>query len=386
MDMKVYKKTRYQNIYKHIKNGNYVISMSKPVKTSISRIDNKKIFNIDEALKIRDNVQIRQQKATETLHKEDFDTLWKKYMYNCKYVQKLAYNTLNRKEKTYNKYLKNKIDKRVAKTTKEFWASFIDEQDCSDKQKNQIIKELKTFFNWCVIEHIVVNNPISTLLKYKVEKSEMKFWTPEQLKQFLDTVDDDLNSSNRSIQLKANTVKILTIIGFTVGDRIGETRALSFNCFHDDKLTLDILHSINYDPDSQDFISHTKTYESQRVIDISEKVILSVKEYKQFLEEFLDKEIPDSNLLFFNYKNNKPYSDTVLRKHFYYYCEKANVPKIRMYDLRHTYAATMMAEGKEAYMFSKRMGHKKINTTIDVYGHLSNQARKEIAQSTDKYF
>ncbi len=57
-----------------------------------------------------------------------------------------------------------------------------------------------------------------------------------------------------------------------------------------------------------------------------------------------------------------------------------------MYDLRHTYAATMMAEGKEAYMFSKRMGHKKINTTIDVYGHLSNQARKEIAQSTDKYF
>ena len=103
MDMKVYKKTRYQNIYKHIKNGNYVISMSKPVKTSISRIDNKKIFNIDEALKIRDNVQIRQQKAVETLHREDFDALWEKYMYNCKYVQKLAYNTLNRKGKTYNK-------------------------------------------------------------------------------------------------------------------------------------------------------------------------------------------------------------------------------------------------------------------------------------------
>ena len=44
-----------------------------------------------------------------------------------------------------------------------------------------------------------------------------------------------------------------------------------------------------------------------------------------------------------------------------------------------------MSKGKEAYIFSKRMGHKNINTTINVYGHLSNKVRKEIAQATDKY-
>ena len=36
----------------------------------------------------------------------------------------------------------------------------------------------------------------------------------------------------------------------------------------------------------------------------------------------------------------------------------------------------MMSKGKEAYIFSKRMGHKNINTTINVYGHLSNKVRK----------
>ena len=51
MDLKVYKRTRYQNIYKHIKNGNYVISMSKPIKTSISRIDNMKIFQLKKQSK-----------------------------------------------------------------------------------------------------------------------------------------------------------------------------------------------------------------------------------------------------------------------------------------------------------------------------------------------
>lgn len=115
MDMKVYRKTRYQNIYQHIKNKNYVISMSKPVKTSISRIDNKKISSLDEAMKIRDNVLIKQQKALETIHKEDFDTLWDKYMFDCKYIKKLAYNSLLRKEKDYNKYLKQKIAKPICK-------------------------------------------------------------------------------------------------------------------------------------------------------------------------------------------------------------------------------------------------------------------------------
>ena len=53
--------------------------------------------------------------------------------------------------------------------------------------------------------------------------------------------------------------------------------------------------------------------------------------------------------------------------------------------LRHTYAATMMSEGRKAYLFSKRIGHKNINTTINTYGHLSNDVKKELANSTDKY-
>lgn len=57
-----------------------------------------------------------------------------------------------------------------------------------------------------------------------------------------------------------------------------------------------------------------------------------------------------------------------------------------MYDLRHTYVATMMAEGKELYHISKRIGHNNYNTTINKYGHLSDNVKKEIAESTDKYF
>lgn len=45
----------------------------------------------------------------------------------------------------------------------------------------------------------------------------------------------------------------------------------------------------------------------------------------------------------------------------------------------------MMAEGKELYLISERLGHINYSTTVNKYGHLSNKTRKEIAKVTDKY-
>lgn len=385
MDKKVYENTRYQNIYRHKKNKNYVIMISKPVKSSISRIDDKKIMKLEDALKIRDSKKIKAQKGQKIACSEDFDTLWCKYIYACKNIKKLAYNTMKRKIKIYNKYLKEKIQTRVSKLKKEELATFIDNIDTTDKEKNQIIKELKTFFNWCISEEYLIVSPMDAIEKYKVQKSEMKFWTPEELKKVLNTLDDDIINGNKNDVMRASMVKILILIGFSLGDRIGETRALTFDCFDENLGIVEIKHSINYNINDEEFLSNTKNYHSQRKIDITKKLINEVKDYKKFLIENTNYAINDNNLIFFNYKRKKPYSDTNLRKQFTYYCYKANVTKIRMYDLRHTYVATMMAEGKELYHISSRIGHNNYSTTVNKYGHLSNKIRKEIAAVTDKY-
>ncbi len=89
--------------------------------------------------------------------------------------------------------------------------------------------------------------------------------------------------------------------------------------------------------------------------------------------------------ILFNYQTKKPYSDATLRKDFNLYCKKAEVTKIRMYDLQHTYLATMMMEGSELYHISERIGHSDYSTTVNKYGHLSSQVRKEVAKITGKY-
>lgn len=386
MDLKVYKKTRYQNIYRNKKNKNYVIMMSKPVKTSISRINGKIIPTLEEALKIRDNAILKQQKALETTKKEKFDDLWLGYMEECKLIKKLTYNTISKKKKIYNKFLKEKIDIYVSKTDKYFWTKYIEELSTTDKQKNEILRILNSMLNWCVEKEYLINNPLKGIHKYKINKSEMKYWTPKEFKQFIETVEKDLESSSKKIQSKAYLIRTFTIINFSIGCRTGELRALTFGSFDENKKTLRINHSINYDPKSKDFLSTTKTYQSQRTIDISPKLLDIIKEYKTFLIKELNIEVDDNTMLFYNHSINRPYSDTNIRKRFNYYCDKAKVKRIRLYDLRHTFVATMMSENWELYHISRTLGHSNFNTTVNKYGHITKEIRKELALTTDKFY
>lgn len=386
MDRKIYEKTRYQNIYRHKKNKNYVIMMSKPVKTSISRIDGKKIIDIDSAVKIRDNYVIRNQKGIESVHKESFDILWEKYINSCRNIKKLSYNTIVRKQKDYNKYLKEKIDKPVSKITKDYMAEFIDNCNCSNKQKNQLLKTTKAFFNWCIYEEFVINNPIQKIEKYKVEKYEMKYWLPNEIKSFMDTVNEDIHSNDINIKKRAMITKTIVIIGLAIGDRIGETRALRFTDFSEKDNTINISHSINYDRLDKNFVKDTKTPQSIRKINIDKKLLEHIDNYRKFLVEECNLKVSDDSLLFFNYSTQKPYSDVALRKKFYYYCDKANVTKIRMYDLRHTFTTMMMSEEVPLYILSSILGHSNYNTTVKEYGHITNDVKKKIADIASKYY
>ena len=386
MNLKVYRKTRYQNIYQHIKNKNYVIMISKPVKTSISTINGEKIWKIEDAVKIRDNAKIKTQKKNEIMYKENLDPLWEKYIVWCETIDKQDYNTIKNKKKVYNKHIKNKFNKKISKFTKEEIVSLINESETTDKQKNNILKLLKTFFKWCTRQEILIINPCENIRKIKVAKPDMKYWIPEEFTKFMNYINNVIeNTSNLATKEIAYRTKTLVLIGFSLGDRIGETRALKWDDINKEQQTISINHSINYDTKDESFVKTTKTYNSQRVIDITEKLIQEIYKYKTFLQNEMQYDLDKETLIFYNFKTHKPYSDTSLRKYFYKYSDEANCPRIRMYDLRHTYAATMMSEGKEVYTFSQRMGHKSIKTTIDEYGHISKKLRKEIAEITDKF-
>ncbi|MFB5193176.1 site-specific integrase, partial [Alicyclobacillus fastidiosus] len=50
--------------------------------------------------------------------------------------------------------------------------------------------------------------------------------------------------------------------------------------------------------------------------------------------------------------------------------ERAQVPKIRFHDLRHTHASLLLQQGVHPKVVSERLGHSTINITLDIYSHV----------------
>ena len=57
----------------------------------------------------------------------------------------------------------------------------------------------------------------------------------------------------------------------------------------------------------------------------------------------------------------------------------AVLPRIRLHDLRHTYATLALATGINPRIVSGRLGHSTVALTLDIYSHVLPQADQEAA-------
>ena len=68
---------------------------------------------------------------------------------------------------------------------------------------------------------------------------------------------------------------------------------------------------------------------------------------------------------------------------FYPALSAAGLPRVRMHDLRHTYASLLIANGESLKYVQEMMGHSSIKITADTYGHLLKEAHETAAARLD---
>lgn len=392
MNLKIYEKTKYPGIWRNKNKGNYIVDISSGRKefntgrnrSTISTLNGQKggpkILKISEALNIQRNPKILDMVKFSSNNSSLVEDIVEKYINWCKYNEKRAYNTIAKKISRYKNHLIPYIGKMQITKVSEKDIILIHEKleksDLQNESKRNIHKEISAFFNWCVLQNIIRNSPIRNIKNFPKQKKEMKYWTPEEFikfRNYLESIDS----------YWSKTIHLLTTIGIALGDRIGETRVLRYNSIKNNQI--EISHSINYDTSSNDKDSSTKNYQSQRLIDISNNVIEETFKYKDLISNYFPTKVTEEDYIFMNPISKLPYSDTVLRKHFYKFCDEAKVKRIRLYDLRHTSVALLMSEGWELYHISERLGHKNYSTTVEKYGHLSNNTKQKIANSISKF-
>ena len=64
--------------------------------------------------------------------------------------------------------------------------------------------------------------------------------------------------------------------------------------------------------------------------------------------------------------------------------KQAEVPRIRVHDLRHTHATHLLAAGVNPKVVSERLGHASVSFTLDVYGHVMPTQQAEAADAVER--
>jgi integrase len=62
-------------------------------------------------------------------------------------------------------------------------------------------------------------------------------------------------------------------------------------------------------------------------------------------------------------------------------CERAGVPRIRIHDIRHTYATLALEGGANLIGVSRQLGHAKPSITSDLYGHVTAHMQQQVTDT-----
>jgi acid stress-induced BolA-like protein IbaG/YrbA len=72
-----------------------------------------------------------------------------------------------------------------------------------------------------------------------------------------------------------------------------------------------------------------------------------------------------------------------LSKVFHNLSEEAGLDRITVHGLRHSHVSLLINKKYDIFEVSKRIGHKSIKTTQDIYGHLFDEVQRTIANDLD---
>jgi integrase len=88
-------------------------------------------------------------------------------------------------------------------------------------------------------------------------------------------------------------------------------------------------------------------------------------------------------LLFYS-ETGSPIDINNVRKRVFYKClEKAGLRRIRIHDLRHTYATLRISKGDNILDVSKQLGHHSVKITLDTYAHWMPGGKKAEVDELD---
>ncbi len=117
----------------------------------------------------------------------------------------------------------------------------------------------------------------------------------------------------------------------------------------------------------------TKRARSRRLVKLQASVLRLLGEYRDKKIRERDTAAGDpaaADLIFVNSNGNPLNERNLVQRNFQIILDRAKLPRIRLYDLRHTAATLALGAGVPAKVVSEQLGHASVACTLDTYSHV----------------
>ena len=236
-------------------------------------------------------------------------------------------------------------------------------------------------FDYAIKMNIITDNPMRKvkLPKRKEMINEVnKFYNTEELKHFFDCVKDYGNMKY---------LAFFRLLAFT-GMRKGEALALNWSDIDFQKKLVHITKGVVLDENEIPMISTTKTKKSVRSVSLDDESIATLRKWKiEQAKELMSIGINSLNKhqLLFTYDTNKLYRPSYSNCWLEQIINKYNLKKITMHGFRHSHCSLLFEMKTPIQVVQERLGHSNIKTTMDIYTHVTEKQRDEVADNLANY-
>lgn len=179
----------------------------------------------------------------------------------------------------------------------------------------------------------------------------------------------------------------LFALAFYTGARPCEYLALKWSDLDNQAGAVTLQRSMVWRETGDWYLTEPKTAASRRTIPLSAPLLAKLSEHrKQQLEEKLRAgKVWENHGFIFSNEIGQPFALRAIRHVFKRLLKDAGLPlTTRLYDARHSCASALIASGINSKVVSERLGHSKVNITLDTYTHVSAGMQKEASDQLDK--
>lgn len=224
-----------------------------------------------------------------------------------------------------------------------------------------INNQLSAMFNYACRFYGLNQNPCKLAGSIgKSKADEMEIFTREEFTDFLNCLYDKPESH------------LAFEILFYTGMRVSELLALNIGDINVDDHTIKInksLHRVK----SEDIITEPKTKKSKRIISIPGFLAEDIGDYLNRLYD------PDPLQRLLTY--NKHYLDNEFRRGM----KMSGIQKnLHIHSIRHSHTALLFELGYNILEIRDRLGHEKVETTLNIYTHLYPNKQEKIADGLNR--